>query len=328
MKEMTFKLNEHPFLFRRTFSDLWPNQTVCRRHEEEGVYCRNDGGILWLLGNHGGPGSRSWCCVHLRGSFQHTWPGGVDVPLDQCGKTSASGSLFAVLIWRLFIVERGTSGGEDEDHSEERTHSEVCGDCCRFQSWQNHLFAAAHCGTVLHCIQYLSRVTEMRRAMPTTQRTSSLTCTQRKERVYLTAGRMSLDICNRYVCVCNLSGWQLKIDNWKSPFQSVFLISGRNAKSFWQELWHKNGDEVGPLAHWQDQGMLQTWWGHESVCCTGELVIPKTDILDIYGLLFFFCQLPGRIFANSPDSACVLGMKKRSLVFQPLLELKGFTDFE
>uniref|UniRef100_A0A8C5GC24 ATP-dependent 6-phosphofructokinase n=1 Tax=Gouania willdenowi TaxID=441366 RepID=A0A8C5GC24_GOUWI len=35
-----------------------------------------------------------------------------------------------------------------------------------------------------------------------------------------------------------------------------------------------------------------------------------------------------RIFANSPDSACVLGMKKRALVFQPLTELKEVTDFE
>ncbi|KAG9330445.1 hypothetical protein JZ751_024445 [Albula glossodonta] len=36
----------------------------------------------------------------------------------------------------------------------------------------------------------------------------------------------------------------------------------------------------------------------------------------------------GRIFANTPDSACVLGMKKRALVFQPLEELKEQTDFE
>ncbi|KAK1901388.1 ATP-dependent 6-phosphofructokinase muscle type [Dissostichus eleginoides] len=40
------------------------------------------------------------------------------------------------------------------------------------------------------------------------------------------------------------------------------------------------------------------------------------------------CYRHGRIFANSPDSACVLGMKKRSLVFQPLSELKDLTDFE
>uniref|UniRef100_A0A8D0AIG4 ATP-dependent 6-phosphofructokinase n=1 Tax=Sander lucioperca TaxID=283035 RepID=A0A8D0AIG4_SANLU len=40
------------------------------------------------------------------------------------------------------------------------------------------------------------------------------------------------------------------------------------------------------------------------------------------------CYRHGRIFANSPDSACVLGMKKRSLVFQPLEELKDQTDFE
>lgn len=36
----------------------------------------------------------------------------------------------------------------------------------------------------------------------------------------------------------------------------------------------------------------------------------------------------GRIFANTPDSACVLGMKKRALTFQPLVDLKADTDFE
>ncbi|KAK5872316.1 hypothetical protein PBY51_013030 [Eleginops maclovinus] len=40
------------------------------------------------------------------------------------------------------------------------------------------------------------------------------------------------------------------------------------------------------------------------------------------------CYRHGRIFANSSDSACVLGMKKRSLVFQPLSDLKDLTDFE
>ncbi|KAL1020739.1 hypothetical protein UPYG_G00004040 [Umbra pygmaea] len=36
----------------------------------------------------------------------------------------------------------------------------------------------------------------------------------------------------------------------------------------------------------------------------------------------------GRIFANTPDSACLLGMRKRSLTFQPLADLKEQTDFE
>uniref|UniRef100_A0A8D0AEE9 ATP-dependent 6-phosphofructokinase n=1 Tax=Sander lucioperca TaxID=283035 RepID=A0A8D0AEE9_SANLU len=40
------------------------------------------------------------------------------------------------------------------------------------------------------------------------------------------------------------------------------------------------------------------------------------------------CYRHGRIFANTPDSACVLGMRKRALTFQPLSELKGDTDFE
>uniref|UniRef100_A0A3Q1G0Z2 ATP-dependent 6-phosphofructokinase n=1 Tax=Acanthochromis polyacanthus TaxID=80966 RepID=A0A3Q1G0Z2_9TELE len=40
------------------------------------------------------------------------------------------------------------------------------------------------------------------------------------------------------------------------------------------------------------------------------------------------CYRHGRFFANSPDSACVLGMRKRALTFQPLAELKADTDFE
>jgi len=40
------------------------------------------------------------------------------------------------------------------------------------------------------------------------------------------------------------------------------------------------------------------------------------------------CYRHGRIFANTPDSACVLGMKKRALTFQPLEALKAETDFE
>uniref|UniRef100_A0A8D2QCL7 Phosphofructokinase, muscle n=1 Tax=Zonotrichia albicollis TaxID=44394 RepID=A0A8D2QCL7_ZONAL len=35
-----------------------------------------------------------------------------------------------------------------------------------------------------------------------------------------------------------------------------------------------------------------------------------------------------RIFANTADSACLLGMRKRSLVFQPIAELRQQTDFE
>lgn len=40
------------------------------------------------------------------------------------------------------------------------------------------------------------------------------------------------------------------------------------------------------------------------------------------------CYRHGCIFANTADSACVLGMRKRALTFQPLAELKEDTDFE
>lgn len=35
----------------------------------------------------------------------------------------------------------------------------------------------------------------------------------------------------------------------------------------------------------------------------------------------------GRVFANSEDSCCLLGMRRRALVFQPVVQLKDDTDF-
>lgn len=39
------------------------------------------------------------------------------------------------------------------------------------------------------------------------------------------------------------------------------------------------------------------------------------------------CPPAGRVFANSEDSCCLLGMRRRALVFQPVVQLKGETDF-
>ncbi|XP_029687243.1 ATP-dependent 6-phosphofructokinase, platelet type-like isoform X2 [Takifugu rubripes] len=39
------------------------------------------------------------------------------------------------------------------------------------------------------------------------------------------------------------------------------------------------------------------------------------------------CYKGGRVFANSDDSACLLGMRRRALVFQPVSQLRGETDF-
>ncbi|KAM9790948.1 ATP-dependent 6-phosphofructokinase, platelet type-like isoform 3-T3 [Syngnathus typhle] len=36
----------------------------------------------------------------------------------------------------------------------------------------------------------------------------------------------------------------------------------------------------------------------------------------------------GRVFANSEDSACLLGMRRRAMLFQPVAQLKDETDFE
>ncbi|XP_037612678.1 ATP-dependent 6-phosphofructokinase, platelet type isoform X4 [Sebastes umbrosus] len=40
-----------------------------------------------------------------------------------------------------------------------------------------------------------------------------------------------------------------------------------------------------------------------------------------------FRQDEGRVFANTEDTCCLLGMRRRALVFQPVVQLKGETDF-
>ncbi|XP_017336230.1 ATP-dependent 6-phosphofructokinase, platelet type isoform X4 [Ictalurus punctatus] len=39
------------------------------------------------------------------------------------------------------------------------------------------------------------------------------------------------------------------------------------------------------------------------------------------------CYRKGRVFANTEDSACLLGMRRRNLIFQPVVQLKDDTDF-
>ncbi|XP_028831782.1 ATP-dependent 6-phosphofructokinase, platelet type isoform X4 [Denticeps clupeoides] len=42
----------------------------------------------------------------------------------------------------------------------------------------------------------------------------------------------------------------------------------------------------------------------------------------------FYREDEGRVFANTEDSACLLGMRRRALLFQPVIQLKDETDFE
>ncbi|XP_053265432.1 ATP-dependent 6-phosphofructokinase, platelet type isoform X2 [Podarcis raffonei] len=39
------------------------------------------------------------------------------------------------------------------------------------------------------------------------------------------------------------------------------------------------------------------------------------------------CYRRGRVFANTEDSVCLLGMRRRNLIFQPVVQLKDETDF-
>lgn len=45
-------------------------------------------------------------------------------------------------------------------------------------------------------------------------------------------------------------------------------------------------------------------------------------------LLAHLPACPGRVFANCPDSAVVIGLRKKVVAFSPVTELKKDTDFE
>lgn len=44
-------------------------------------------------------------------------------------------------------------------------------------------------------------------------------------------------------------------------------LLGWNTKPLWQEFWHQDGGQVCPMADWQAEGVLQTWWGQRPKCC-------------------------------------------------------------
>lgn len=50
---------------------LWQNQAVCFGDQEKSVCRGDDGGVLWLSGNHRWHSNGSWCSLHLRGPLQH-----------------------------------------------------------------------------------------------------------------------------------------------------------------------------------------------------------------------------------------------------------------
>lgn len=62
-------------------SDLWPYQAIGKRNQETRVHHWDYGRLLWLPGQCRGPGSWSWCCLHLWGAVWHQRPAGSTSPL-------------------------------------------------------------------------------------------------------------------------------------------------------------------------------------------------------------------------------------------------------
>lgn len=95
---------------------------------------------------------------------------------------------------------------------------------------------------------FLLLVSEMRNAMSTTPRTSSSTCTQRRARVCLIAGRMYLDICSRWAarhrssfCCAQTLCQPIQFHEHK---ETNLLFLGWNPYSLRQEFCHQDGDQV------------------------------------------------------------------------------------
>lgn len=78
----------------------------------------------------------------------------------------------------------------------------------------------------------------------------------------------------------------------------------------------------------QDDRKLPTRWSH---CIKSHFFInklsenPKSNCSDV---MIPPIPPPGRVFANSPDTACVLGLNRKVISFIPVTELKAVTDFE
>lgn len=53
---------------------------------------------------------------------------------------------------------------------------------------------------------------------------------------------------------------------------------------------------------------------------------PNISFSCLFALCVCVCSV-GRVFANTEDSACLLGMRGRAMVFQPVVQLKEETDF-
>ena len=79
----------------------------------------------------------------------------------------------------------------------------------------------------------------------------------------------------------------------------------------------------------------------EDVYCKGELTaggpvgggwwhwVAPAALFSPWKVAMVSCvSLPGRVFANSDDSACVIGLRKKVVAFSPVTELKKVTDFE
>lgn len=64
------------------------------------------------------------------------------------------------------------------------------------------------------------------------------------------------------------------------------------------------------------------WWGGWMLVALGNWA-PVT-----WPWLAASVSLPGRTFANSAESACVIGLRKKVVAFSPVTELKKVTDFE
>lgn len=63
--------------------------------------------------------------------------------------------------------------------------------------------------------------------------------------------------------------------------------------------------------------------GEAGGCCSRLPGLALSEVAKVSSV-----PLPGRVFANSGDTACVIGLRKKVVAFSPVTELKKVTDFE
>lgn len=155
----------------------------------------------------------------------------------------------------------------------------------------------------------------MRSATSFTLLTSSTSCIPQRGRASLTAGLMCWDIFSRYKAAVK----HPTISAWWQIYPLVSFLQGGAPTPFDRNF----GTKLGVRAiQWLSQKMTENFRQGSVAKRTLNRHNPQRS------LIYASSTPPDHVFANSPETACMLGFSRKVISFIPVTELKAVTDFE